>query len=167
MQIRLQSRLAQNAGKPTWPSPVWSTTWWTTRVKSHTNVTSATSHFPSENLWKNMSRVIQVRIVTRVRVHSHWPALTTTPIPIRLNDAVWQFECDRVLWSNHTGCPRDLDMDECVVWFLCRTFHTAREQGQELTAYCPHCRGSGTGTGHSDSGNIMRDYTISVIHGVG
>ena len=72
MQIHLQSRLARNAGKPTWPSPVWSTTWWTTLVKSHTNVTSATSHFPSENLWKNTSRVIQVRIVTRVRVHSHW-----------------------------------------------------------------------------------------------
>ena len=43
---------------------------------------------------------------------------------------------------------------------LCRTFHTATEQGQGPTPIVPHCSGSGPGpcpsTGHSQC-----DYTIT------
>ena len=43
----------------------------------------------------------------------------------------------------------------CMV--LCRTFHTAPEQGWELTPIVLHCSGSGPSPGHGQC-----DYTIAL-----
>ena len=42
-------------------------------------------------------------------------------------------------WFTHAGCvrDRDQDMDEWVIWFYIRTFHTAPEQGQGTMGYVP------------------------------